>query len=170
MYTHGVRGPKPNLTARTRQGAPNPNYPPQIHHVPQQHSIPPRHHHHHHQNFQQYSINQQQQLDHSDSYPGPGGPIGISGPRPVFTNGKKSGNSGMNRAGSRSPSEQPLSANEECVKYVSDAWSRVQKEMEMAQRQGTGGGPVYYIEKQLGQFKDFQPFDLEKWKAGNHQL
>merc|ERR1719342_1699880 len=100
----------------------------------------------------------------------------MSSPRPTFQQqdsgrGKGGGGRQQNgRAGAQQHQEMPPQ-HEELIRYFSDSWSRVCKDMEMNRQNGghdnRGGGGnqiIYYQDDGAHQaLENFVPFDLEAW-------
>ncbi|XP_064619425.1 mapk-regulated corepressor-interacting protein 1-like [Lineus longissimus] len=118
-------------------------------------------------------IPQHQQQNQFDSWdprgarePSPFGPAApaMSAPRHVV-NGKKAM---VNRMGNNMVSES--TAYEECVRYIFEAWEKVQYELSTAQRMERQGGPLYYQEKNPNpKLHDFHCVDLDKWKLSRER-
>ncbi|CAL4079356.1 unnamed protein product [Meganyctiphanes norvegica] len=101
----------------------------------------------------------------------------MSSPRPTFQQldsgrgkGGGGGRSQNGRAGAQHQPEIPPQ-HEELIRYFSDSWNRVCKDMEMNRQNGghdsRGGGGnqiIYYSDEGAHQaLENFVPFDLEAW-------
>ncbi|KAK2162489.1 hypothetical protein LSH36_97g01007 [Paralvinella palmiformis] len=96
------------------------------------------------------------------------GPWDMSSPKPVF-NGKKhfgrsnsSGSSSLNGMSNSMMTHQDsacVQQHEENVKYMAEAWYRVNHEIDKKQEDG----PEIYREKCPHQLQGFEAIDLERW-------
>jgi len=100
------------------------------------------------------------------------GPLGEMShyPKPVF-NGKR--NYGRPQQNYSSPNPEPVSqGHEECIKYLSDTWNRIQHEYENGIRQERICAVQWYQEKSSPTREGFEPFNLHEWashrRAFNH--
>merc|ERR1711976_34363 len=94
----------------------------------------------------------------------------MSSPKAVF-NGRRhysprGGQPTSLNSGNMLAQEAMTPQHEENVRYIYDAWMRIQHEMQYSHRQGREAlGPVYYQEKDPVTNNDFEPVDLDQWLA-----
>ncbi|XP_061191281.1 mapk-regulated corepressor-interacting protein 1-like [Saccostrea echinata] len=97
----------------------------------------------------------------------------MSSPKPTFNynqhhvNGKR----GFSRSNSSSSAEAMTPQHEEIVRYLYDAWVKVNNELEACSRNQREGGPIVYRDKNPNNptLVNFKPFDLESY-WGDRQL
>ncbi|KAH3863721.1 MAPK regulated corepressor interacting protein 2-like isoform X3 [Dreissena polymorpha] len=89
----------------------------------------------------------------------------MSSPKPVFNgNGQRSRYINNVRSNSTPSPPQFSPQHEEFVKYLSDSWNRVSRELENRTGRDASSGPTLYREKNPNpKLNDFKAFDLDKF-------
>ncbi|XP_070579302.1 mapk-regulated corepressor-interacting protein 1-like isoform X2 [Ptychodera flava] len=111
-----------------------------------------------------------QQFDNSDRLDSSrrelNGHATMSTPRPVFSS---FGNKRRQNSYS-TPTHEPVTPQHEAnVRHLSEAWRRIEQELNHSRKTEREGGPIYYVEKSSNpKLEGFEPFDLDTWRI--HQL
>ncbi|KAJ8319219.1 hypothetical protein KUTeg_004310 [Tegillarca granosa] len=103
-------------------------------------------------------------LENRDTEKNNGGPSTMSSPKPTFNhnhvNGKRGGLSRPNSI----PNDSLPPQHDEIVRFLTESWNKVRREMDLPPQRQTEGGPIIYRDKNPNPvLLDFKPFDLEEY-------